>query len=307
VQEKGYKTEAETGGGTYIWNRGKGKWEIKKGAYWDNPGFNQIDRHPVTCVSWNDAQAFIKWLNKKTGSSYRLPSEAEWEYAARAGTKTARFWGDDPNDACSYANVADQTKSPDGKFQWSDIHECTDGYWFTAPVGSFRSNAFGLYDMLGNVSEWCQDVYGNYTAGSLIDPQAFVPSGIGVKLKLQDGIITIVELSKGQPAEQAGLRPGDTIMQINDKITKNMKVAEAVSLIGGANGTMVTLTIIHEGEKEPKKFTLTREPLEIGVLRVLRGGSWENVARLLRAAYRVEFIPDVRTNSFGFRVARDLY
>lgn len=153
VQDAGYKTEAETGGGAYSWTGSK--WEKKEGIYWDNPGFSQTERHPVTCVSWNDAQAFIRWLNRKTGRSYRLPTEAEWEYAARAGTKTARYWGENPDQACQFANVADRTAKK--SFPGWTTHECDDGYVYTAPVGSFRPNAFGLYDMLGNVWEWCED------------------------------------------------------------------------------------------------------------------------------------------------------
>ena len=87
TQDTGYRTEAETGGGAYIYT-GK-KWEKKKGYYWDNPGFSQTEKHPVTCVSWNDAQKFIKFLNQQEGGNkYRLPTEAEWEYACRAGTTT---------------------------------------------------------------------------------------------------------------------------------------------------------------------------------------------------------------------------
>ena len=117
------------------------------------------DTQPVVDVSWEEATEFAQWLTKQPGSRYtfRLPTEAEWEYAVRAGTTTARFWGDNPNDACDYANVADQA----AKRQWSDwtIHECNDGYAVTALVGQFRPNAFGLYDMIGNVWEWCQDWY----------------------------------------------------------------------------------------------------------------------------------------------------
>ena len=94
---------------------------------------------------------------KEGRGEFRLPSEAEWEYAARAGTTTARFWGDDTDDACAYANVRDLTLAK--AFSWSDVHDCDDGYAVTAPVGRFQPNAFGLYDMLGNVWEWCQDTY----------------------------------------------------------------------------------------------------------------------------------------------------
>jgi formylglycine-generating enzyme required for sulfatase activity len=117
------------------------------------------DDQPVVYVSWDDAKAFAKWLSSKTGKQITLPSEVQWEYAARAGTDTIRFWGDDPDDACRYANVHDRTsKNQFSNFTWTN-HNCNDGYAATSPVGSFQANNFGLYDMLGNVWEWCEDVY----------------------------------------------------------------------------------------------------------------------------------------------------
>jgi len=113
---------------------------------------------PVINVSWDDTQDYLRWLSRKTGQSYRLPSEAEWEYAARAGTITNRFWGDESDDACRYANVHDETSKRQNGFSWS-YHECDDGYAQTAPVGSFRANGFGLDDMLGNVWEWTEDCW----------------------------------------------------------------------------------------------------------------------------------------------------
>ena len=119
----------------------------------DLNGANQ----PVVYVSWNDAREYIKWLNRKTGQQFLLPTEAQWEYACRAGTDTVHYWGDNENNACQYANVPDRT----AKQIWPGwaIFNCTDGYAGTAPVGSFAPNNFGLYDMLGNVSGWCEDVY----------------------------------------------------------------------------------------------------------------------------------------------------
>jgi len=164
VQASGYRTEAERDSeqGIRVWD-GR-KWDWSKGKSWRNPGFAQDDRHPVVGVSWNDAQAYVKWLGEKTGKGYRLPSEAEWEYAARARTTRARFWGDDANQACRYANVADRSLSAARpKWPWT-IHECDDRYTETAPVGSFEPgsfepNAFDLYDMIGNVWEWTQDCW----------------------------------------------------------------------------------------------------------------------------------------------------
>ena len=128
------------------------KYGYRAGYSWKNPSFKQGDDHPVVCVSWNDALAYVKWLSGETGQSYRLPTEAEWEYAARAGTTTARYWGEDPAQACQYANVEDQAAKK--TFPIGVVHECTDGVVYTAPVGSFQANAWGLKDMLGNVWEW---------------------------------------------------------------------------------------------------------------------------------------------------------
>jgi formylglycine-generating enzyme required for sulfatase activity len=115
------------------------------------------DRQPAVNISWEDAQAFAKWLSRKTGQTYRLPTEAEWEYAALAGSKTNRYWGNIPEDTCKYANVADAT----AKKRWSrwTYFNCDDGFAVSAPVGSFKPNAYGLYDMLGNVWQWTEDVY----------------------------------------------------------------------------------------------------------------------------------------------------
>ena len=116
---------------------------------------------PVVNVSWEDARAFAGWLSTKYNGQYRfrLPTEAEWEYACRSGTQTSRYWGNDPNKACRYESVLDITSST----TWPNraCHPCEDGYKVTAPVGSFQPNAFGLHDMLGNVMEWCEDSYSN--------------------------------------------------------------------------------------------------------------------------------------------------
>lgn len=115
------------------------------------------DKQPVVNVSWEQAVAFAEWLSQKSGETYRLPTEAEWEYAARAGTRESRFWGNNLDDACKYANVADLTAKKQ-RPKWTAFF-CDDGHFVTAPVGSFAANGFGFHDSLGNVWEWCEDVY----------------------------------------------------------------------------------------------------------------------------------------------------
>ena len=121
-------------------------------ASWRSPGFPQTDEHPAVCVSWDDARAYVRWLSSETGWSYRLPSEAEWEYAARAGTGTAWYWGAGTSEQCANANGADAAARQ--RFErWSGAAACNDRRVFTAPVGTFGANGFGLFDMLGNVFE----------------------------------------------------------------------------------------------------------------------------------------------------------
>ncbi|RDE50729.1 MAG: hypothetical protein DVS81_09680 [Candidatus Accumulibacter meliphilus] len=125
-------------------------------------GFGRGAR-PAINVSWDEATAYAAWLSKKSGKPYRLLSEAEWEYAARAGTATARYWGENPDQACEYANVVDKTAQARIQLpaDWT-IHNCSDGFAYAAPVGSFRPNGFGLYDLIGNAWEWVADCYGDY-------------------------------------------------------------------------------------------------------------------------------------------------
>jgi formylglycine-generating enzyme required for sulfatase activity len=125
----------------------------------------------VACVSWRDARDFAGWLSKKTGQKYRLPTESEWEYAARAGSTTTRPWKDHIESACTNANVADQAAGQ--QYPGWKVHPCSDGYVYTAPVGSFQPNAFGLYDMLGNVFEWVLDCWHPDYRGAPTDGSAW--------------------------------------------------------------------------------------------------------------------------------------
>ena len=144
-----------------------GKVEERSGRGWRNPGYRQGEREPVVCVSWEDAQAYMRWLSKETGELYRLLSEAEWEYVARGGTNTARYWGESEAEQCRYANGADASTG----FEWAV--SCHDGYARTAPVGIYVANAFGLHDVLGNVWEWTQDCWNASYEGAPSDGQAW--------------------------------------------------------------------------------------------------------------------------------------
>jgi len=127
----------------------------------------QQNQLPVVNVSYEDVQAYARWLSKETGHIFRLPTEAEWEYAARAGSRNSRYWGDDPKhqEACRYANVLNHEalsnlKKKDYKIEWGSFDcDTPDRFDFSAPVGQFQPNAFGLHDMLGNVWEWVADCY----------------------------------------------------------------------------------------------------------------------------------------------------
>ena len=166
------------GGSCWTWDNDAGKLVYKSGLNWRNPGFSQTDAHPVVCVSWEDARAYARWLSRETGERYRLLSESEWEYAARAGTRTARYWGTSESGQCRHDNAADMTAKRHGldittfRSDWT-VASCDDGYYRTSPVGSFRTNGFGLHDVVGNVSEWTQDCWNESYQGAPGDGRAW--------------------------------------------------------------------------------------------------------------------------------------
>ena len=149
------ETGRSTGDSCHVYEGGE--WEEGSGRNWKSPGFDQTGSHPAVCVDWTDAKAYVEWLSGKTEKKYRLLSEAEWEYVARAGTGTARYWGEGESGQCRYANGADSSAG----FDWST--GCRDGYARTSPVGRFAPNEYKLHNVLGNVWEWVEDCwYGSY-------------------------------------------------------------------------------------------------------------------------------------------------
>jgi formylglycine-generating enzyme required for sulfatase activity len=184
VDDSGYVTEAEKDGhGGWGYDEASGKlegpkydpvkkeWSGKDTTYsWRKTGFAQTDEHPVVNVSWNDAVAFCRWLSDKENREYRLPTEAEWEHACRAGSQTRYHGGDSEEVLEKIANIADASlKRMYKSVTWA--REWDDGYAFTSPVGKFKPNRGGLFDMHGNAGEWCSDWYGKYAEELQTDPR----------------------------------------------------------------------------------------------------------------------------------------
>ena len=144
----------------------------------EDPGAN-AERLPVN-VTWDQARAYVAWLSEETGQPYRLPSEAEWEYAARAGTEGARFWEGGGWAQCDHANGADATALRQGFY--SSTVPCSDGYAGFAPVGMFSPNPFGLHDVLGNASEWTQDCWNPVYTDAPRDGSAWEQGNCGVRV-----------------------------------------------------------------------------------------------------------------------------
>ena len=148
------------------------QWTSDTAHDWRHPGFAQTDKHPVVCVNLADANSYTAWLSSKTGRKFRLPSNAEWEYAARAGTTTPQWWDglNNKSNPCAFANLADQSFVK--AYHIADaqlLFSCNDGYPATAPVASFLPNPWGLYDMIGNVWELTRDCLNDSQIGAPAD------------------------------------------------------------------------------------------------------------------------------------------
>jgi formylglycine-generating enzyme required for sulfatase activity len=173
--------------GSRCWTIENGRATERSGRSWRNPGYATAGSHPASCLNWNDAKTYAAWLSRKTGKTYRLLTEAEWEYAARARTEpgptTRYFFGDDDNTICRYGNVADQIARRENSLprDWT-FYACSDGHARAAPVGSFAANEFGLYDMHGNVWQWTEDCWHDSYRGAPASGAAWTSGDCGKRV-----------------------------------------------------------------------------------------------------------------------------
>jgi len=165
--------------GCRLWSE-RDQWRVEWTRDWRDPGFAQTDEHPVTCINWYDAKAYANWLSRRTGKHYRLPSEAEWEYAARAGTSSARHWGQEAHNGCGYANGADQSLKR--HFANWTVAQCDDRHAYTAPIGEHRPNAFGLHDTLGSLWEWVEDCWNESYENAPADQAPWLSGECGLRV-----------------------------------------------------------------------------------------------------------------------------
>jgi len=236
---------------------------VREKRSWKSPGFEQSDENPVTCISWSDAQAYVNWLSMRTGRNYWVPSELEWEYAARAGDdESSRYWGNATDQQCRFENGADLSLKASDPSYLGEVVKCDDGASRTAKVGSYLPNAFGLHDMLGNVSEWTHDTF----VGTKTDPLAWM---------WRDGSWRVIKGGSwwsGSEQLRAGFRGG----------------ANAIEFRGSMIGFRVAASNIRRPTRSPESGNLPSGKLGVllrssadivinGVLRVEDGVQLESV------------------------------
>jgi len=172
------------------WNGTETLWAEVKGANWHNPGFPQDNTHPVGCLSYQDALDYSSWLSERTGQNYRIPTEAEWEYIARAGTDSLQSWGDTMDTICEYANSSDLSRAEAHggiEKEPTRFFDCYDGYVYTAPIGTYPPNQFGFHDLVGNVWEWVQDTFIPSYEGAPVDGSARIAPDMDTRLIVRGG------------------------------------------------------------------------------------------------------------------------
>jgi formylglycine-generating enzyme required for sulfatase activity len=184
VRASGYTPDSERLGGASVYDEASGRMQTQADADWRDgyDGKRARDNDPVVNVSWNDARAYAQWLSQRTGKQYRLPTEAEFEYAERGGTSTPYWWGDGTPKKPLENLTGSGDRSPSHRSWSNSFNDYDDGWWGPAPVMSFAANPFGLYDIDGNVSEWVEDCWhDNYTRAPH-DGSAWVNPGCALRV-----------------------------------------------------------------------------------------------------------------------------
>ena len=171
-----FVTETGHDAGSKCWTLEHDTYAERPARSWRNPGYSQNGSHPVVCIDWNDAKAYVAWLARKTGRAYRLLTESEWEYAARGRTAPGAYprfsFGNDESDLCRYGNGLDEADKSQIAAN-SRVAPCRDGYAHTSPVASFAANGFGLFDMQGNAWQLTEDCYHESYVGAPSDGSAW--------------------------------------------------------------------------------------------------------------------------------------
>ena len=249
VRETGYDS------GSTCWTFENGTFDGRTGRSWRNPGYSQTGSHPAACLSWRDAKGYVEWLARKTGDKgYRLLAEAEWEYAARARPMPAeapRFpFGDDENALCSHGNVLDQTakKLPGTTMRW-DFLSCRDDYAEAAPIGRFQPNAFGLYDMLGNVKEWTQDCFhdGQGFRGAPTDGSAWTSGSCRAHVLRGGSWLSYARLLRAAVRFRGG--PDDRVSDVGFRVAKTLSISSGRGFLptNAAGAVVRVLPYRHRG------------------------------------------------------------
>ena len=210
------------------------EWIYDTARSWRNAQLSQTLDHPVTCVSWHDAAAYADWLSVETGEGYRLPSEAEWEYAARAGTDTPFWFGASPKAICDFVNLGDlDTQDAFGwdkttsKYEFMDNWKgvaCRDGFSTTAPVRSGPANAFGLHHVLGNSMEWVADCWhDDYSTGPNTQKPRLASGDCGSRVMRGQGWVAIVAGTRS--AFRRKMKSTDRRFTFGIRVARNLEAA----------------------------------------------------------------------------------
>jgi formylglycine-generating enzyme required for sulfatase activity len=203
-------------------------WHFDPERRWDQSRLDQAPDHPVTCVNWHDARAYVDWLSSRTGKPYRLPSEAEWEFAARSGTGTPYWFGSDRSAICRYVNLGDldtearfhwAARATKLRIQWSP-EKCRDGFATTSPVRALPANAFGLYGVLGNVMEWVADCWHDDYSEGPQDQVARVESG-NCEFRAMRGQGWVAQAGSARSAFRRKMSPADRRFTFGIRIARD--------------------------------------------------------------------------------------